>query len=150
MAESMHELRLQELPDGGREAPADGATDAVGMRQLIYQSGATVEAAAQGAVPSVPMDEARQLLNDAHSALTALGYSLENNTDADCLWSDEFQAATKQFQDDHELPTHGKLDADTYEALMEAYEQALETQSRGLSDEDDFNPVPGGRFFEAG
>lgn len=148
MALSMHELMLRELPNGNMEIPADGATDSVGMRQFISNSGATVEDAAQGMVAAVHMDEARQLLNDAHSALFALGYDVSGH-DQDALWSDELQEAVRTFQDDYDLPTHGRIDADTYEALMEAYEQALETQSRGLPDEDDFNPVPGGRFFES-
>lgn len=147
MALSMHELMLRELPNGW-DAPADGATDSVGMRQLISNTGAFVEDAAQGMVPTVQMDEARQLLNDAQSALFALGYDISGHAQ-DALWSDQLQEAVRTFQDDYELPTHGRIDADTYEALMEAYEQALETQSHGLPDEDDFNPVPGSRFFES-
>jgi hypothetical protein len=145
VAASLRDVILADLWDA-QSPPAEGATDSAGMRQRIHRMGATVESAARGSVPGVSLEEARQQLRDAQSALVAMGYPLSERGDAgagiNALWNATMQAAICAFQEDYDLEPTGHLDADTYEALMAAYEEAVETHSRRNDDEDDFDPVP--------
>ena len=141
MAESNYEAMLAQLPLDPPGPDIEGSTDAVGMGRTIERCGNALDMAAMGNSKQ-PVDEMRQLLRDAKSALTALGFSLDGG---DGGWDAATRAAVAQFQEDHDLPCTDHLDSDTYAALMEAYEQALETHADGSDGEDDFMPVPHAR-----
>ncbi len=145
MAESNYEAMLAQLPLDPSVPDSEGSTDAIGMGRTIERCGNALDMAAMGNSRQ-PVDEMRQLLGDAKSALTALGFSLDGSG----AWDEATRDAVAQFQQDHDLPCTDHLDSDTYEALMEAYEQALETHADGADGEDDFYPVPHAREGDFG
>ena len=140
MAESNYEAMLAQLPLDP-SASGEGPTDAIGVSRAVERCGNALDMAAMGNSWQ-PIDETRQLLRDAKSALAVLGFSLEST---DGGWDAATRAAVAQFQQEHDLPCTDHLDSDTYEALMEAYEQALETHADGADGEDDFYPLPHAR-----
>src|SRR5262245_61846410 len=95
-------------------------------------------AAASSSEQDMP-DEARRLdaeqlrQRDAQIALIALGY-LDINTrevlgERNGGWGQESQHALEAFAREHDLAP-GELDGETYRAILEAYDAALEARAR--------------------
>ena len=86
--------------------------------RAVEAMGDDLEAASLGNDKNVDMDSARQRLRDCQAALTGLGYSVSEGSDAphgiDGVDSRSLKDAVLQFQDDNELETSGKIDRDTY------------------------------------
>ena len=147
MAVSLYELMLAEMAEraaDGDPPAAEGATDCVGLRERISRARCTVDGASRGEHDSdleLNLEEARQQVRDAQSALVSMGYGIG----IDAVWGPHTLAALRAFQDEHGLPVSGHLDASTYEALMALYEEAVETQSP-LEPADDYLPMPGRRY----
>ena len=146
MIDDADDPSIEEVSLDPVEPPARGATDSVGMGEYLQQAQANVEDAAEGNSTDLPLDEARQHISDAQSALTALGFVLqtegEGTTAVDSVFTPQMRDAVLQFQEENGLEATGTLDPETYEVLMAAYEQAVETHRDGPV-EDDFNPMPG-------
>jgi len=134
-----------------QEARYEGEEDNTDTAEVIREGiddvedfGTSIGAAARGAVASVDLDEARLRLRDAQTALVSLGYLIRTGEDPatgiDGIWSDATRDAVAQFQEEYDLERSGQLDRDTYEALLEAYEQALGTQGTTPL-QDDFAPI---------
>lgn len=145
MAESLYELMLAEMAPDGDSPPPEGATDSVGMGERVHRTGCTVDAASRGDSSRSSLEEARQQVRDAQSALVALGYDIHGHSHGhgiDAVWGLGTQAALRQFQEEYELHATGHLDAATYEALMALYERAVESHE-SVEPEDDYMPMPG-------
>lgn len=108
--------------------------------QQIEAMGNDLAAAASGHMRDIDMDDARSRLRDVQSALAGLGYSLadgegDHETSIDQGGSRALDACVRQFQDDFGLEVSGRIDRDTYEALLRAAEEAMEVQDRGPTDD---------------
>lgn len=115
----------------------DTDTDTIISRggQMIANHGNDLGKAASGQLRDVDIDAARQQVRDCQSALVGLGYHLGDEEEPVDGINGLVDAATvlalQQFQDDNDLDMTGKLDRDTYETLMRAFEQAMSMRSQG-------------------
>lgn len=105
------------------------------------------------------LEQARLRVHDVQVALVGLGYDVSvvnrggGGDGIDGMWGPGTREAVRAFQDEHELTANGELDSDTYQAILAAYETALESGAGGIDpeltgDEDDFETVqmePGAR-----
>jgi peptidoglycan hydrolase-like protein with peptidoglycan-binding domain len=141
----------QESLRDAQEARYEGEEDNTDTAAVIREGtddledyGTSIGAASRGAVASVDIDDARLRLRDAQTALVSLGYLIRTGQDPaagiDGVWSDATRDAVALFQEEYDLERSGQLDRETYEALLEAYEQALGAQGP-VPLQDDFAPV---------
>lgn len=110
--------------------------------QLIEAMGNDLAAAASGHLKDVDMDNARLRLRDVQTALVSLGYSLDDNEDdVEHIESGDSRALSETvrvFQDENDLEVSGRIDRETYEAIMSHFEQALGVVDPG-GEQDDFH-----------
>jgi hypothetical protein len=144
---------VSEVPVGG-ERPDERVGDAPRGLVDVQNMSTTIGAASGGYLRETEADpddleQARLRLRDAQIALVSLGYDVsDGNTGGggdgiDGMWGPTTRDAIAEFQGEHELPRTGQLDSDTYEALLGAYETALEAEGGDpeMVDEDDFDPI---------
>ena len=142
---------LDQGPEDAQLSRIDGEEDATDATLVAKMGGDAVDAygtslgeAASGVLRNVDIDEARQRLRDAQTALVALGYRIGEDDDPasgiDGIWGPETRDAIAAFQSDRGDKATGQLDGDTYEALLNAYEEALSTQAPTPL-QDDFSPI---------
>jgi len=128
----------------GEEDATDTSLIAKMGGDAVHAYGTTLGAAASGVLMDVDIDEARQRLRDAQTALVALGYAVGDGDDPaaaiDGVWGPATRDAVAEFQDEHDLDGNGQLDGDTYELLLNNYEEALSTQAPAVL-QDDFSPL---------
>jgi hypothetical protein len=147
-------------PSNRPMAEAMGVEDTTDSEAIIQQGGRAVEAmgddleaASTGHLKEVDMDQARQRLRDCQAALAGLGYAVGDGHDSahgiDGVSSRTLKDAVLQFQDDNDLDTHGRIDRDTYENILRAFEQGMSMQAHGEVD-DDFSFVQGNHAIGSG
>lgn len=147
---------IEEVPTLERDPDARISAEPAGF-QDVAQMSTTIGAAAGGYLrddESDPNDleQARLRLHDIQVALVALGYDVSSGSRGgggdgiDGMWGPATRDAVADFQDEHDLPATGQLDSDTYQAILGAYETALESAGGDLDpelsgDEDEFTAV---------
>ena len=99
----------------------------------VEDYGTTLGAASTGVLPDVDIEQARQFLRDAQMVLVGLGYygtdsSHDLAAQIDGMWGPCTAEAVSTFQQDHGLDISGQFDSETYEALMNAYDDELRVQ----------------------
>lgn len=101
----------------------------------------TLGTRASGALRDIDLDDARDALRRAQTALSALGYSVGEHGDPadgiDGIWGKRTQAAVLQFQLDQALPRTGQLDPDTVTALFESEFAACQNAYPSATDDDE-------------
>lgn len=102
----------------------------------------TLGAATTGVMPDVDIEQARQFLRDAQMVLVGLGYYGSGNHgdlagEIDGVWGPRTADAVSTFQQDHSLDVSGQFDSETYEALMNAYDDELRVQLEETVEQDE-------------
>lgn len=124
-------------------AEIEGISDRSDAEQVINRGGQAIEAmgndlgrASGGNLIDVDVESARQRMRDCQSALVGLGYHLGHGEDPadgiDGVFDATTREAVRQFQEDNDLETHGRMDRDTYETLLRAFEQAMSMRADGV------------------
>lgn len=153
-SEQPHEISTEEGKDAfpapqeptpeRRAESVEPVEDAPRGYREVEASHSTVDAAAGGYFANMPVDEGRLRVRDAQIALVALGYQLtldqSEDTGIDGVWGPATRATVAEFQRDRGLEETAHLDAETYEALLAAYENALAGQARAVP-QDAFSPI---------
>lgn len=128
-----------------RSRPAregEGVAEKTSTASVVQNGGQAIEAegddlrrASSGNLEGVDDDSARQRLRDCQSSLVSLGYHLGHGDDPADGISGTFDKPTgeavRAFQDDNDLDVTGKIDRETYEALMQSFEQAMDMRAGG-------------------
>ena len=135
----------------------ESVADKSSTESVVHSGGQAIEAdgddlrrASSGNVQGVDDDSARQRLRDCQSSLVSLGYHVGHGDDPADGISGFFDAPTgeavRAFQDDNDLDVTGKIDRETYEALMQGFEQAMDMRAGGEA-ADGFLDVQGEQPF---
>lgn len=117
----------------GASTDTEGAIGRGG--QAVEAEGNDLRRASSGNLEGADEESAQQRLRDCQSTLVGLGYHLGHGDDPADGITGSFEATTgeavRQYQEDNDLEVTGKIDRDTYEALMHSFEQAMEMRAGG-------------------
>lgn len=98
----------------------------------------TLSTRATGALRGIDIDDARDALRQAQTALAALGYEVGEHGDPaqaiDGIWGQRTREAVLNFQNDRGLPRSGQLDDATTAALMDTQSDAMDIESTEMDD----------------